>query len=206
MPTVDASRVLRALEREPDLLFEVAARLAGVQMLSPWTERPLRRWERFTPTGKVILRVDKLARPGDLWRIDRPNGGYIGKLPGLDTAKALSDYLARGMGWSLIGEDYSQGKQFAVWHPGLPVPPPVGTGIAKTLGGRSVGSVTHDPQARQYRWQVNPDGVDSGTGFAADHEAAFCDLKDALAEYGYTLLPPDVSGLSKPLQPNHLPV
>ena len=59
MPTKKAQQVVKALRRDPLLLFHVLAGLhtAEVKLAGPWTRATMSYRERRDPTGKLLTRV-----------------------------------------------------------------------------------------------------------------------------------------------------
>lgn len=182
---MNPDRVINALQRNPQLLFDVAKRLAGARALGPWEKSKFsHQWTRVNHHGKIKTEVTKLASDG--WRLRKTDGGYVHKVRDASIAMALSDHLWRKAGWVLLGPN--NGARFAwVDQPDYQ---------SCKLRDIDTGAVLASIGKHNERWQWNALQTDTTVdGYTLSLQAALDDVEVALAKYGYTVLHRNVSGL-----------
>ncbi|MDB4278046.1 hypothetical protein N9917_00290 [Deltaproteobacteria bacterium] len=187
---MDATRVVNALQRNPQLLFDVAKRLVGAKVLGPWLkgshfgQNPV--WFRLNVQGKQVLKVERAASEDRGWLARKAQGGTVALLDSQITAQLVSDVLAVRAGWVL--------------------PDPPGYSIAvpriqadnstefKDLDDRSWGRLWHvrdpEPNLTGWRWQTDRMSGKEDTRFEARKM-----LKGTLMAEYVVLLSADVTGL-----------
>ena len=132
---MDSSRVVNALQRDPDLLFAVAAKLAGARILGPWQYVGDRKMVRKLPNGKVKATVERPTLAEHGWLVRKPDGGLVRRVALSDIAMQLADDIWRRAGWVPIESKCQHRFVFATGN--------TSQGLSfRDLDGTEVGSIT----------------------------------------------------------------